>query len=309
METKLYGYLAIVIAIMLATAGFVHYSDINEVRGKISDTEASIRTSTAAIEAIKEQIDHKRQAAIDKGEFVAKEEDLVARPAQLTEEIEASKKRTEAKTQETISLEQEFSQTVLAVRNAAVGKELPTLELKNGKTLSAVKIKRISEDTVSVSHSVGSSRLHKADLPVDWSERYQLVDPAPSATVASSTPGAPPVPQPVITRVAPDAGKLAALKSQIASVSAQIHIVEGNVKLWEARQSDAEAKRGKGTSVTTTDIYGGTTTTTRSKIIGAGNFTVESSRTAKEAAQKQLNLLEAQLIKLNSELQTMNTGG
>jgi len=38
METKLYGYLAVVIAIMLATAGFVHYSDINEVRGKISDT-------------------------------------------------------------------------------------------------------------------------------------------------------------------------------------------------------------------------------------------------------------------------------
>lgn len=291
METKLYGYLAVVIAIMLATAGFVHFSDLNEVRGKISDTEASIRTSTSAIAAVKEQIEHKRQAARDKEDLVAKESDLVAKPAKLTEEIEASKKRAETRTREAISSEQDLTQLVLAVRTAAVSTEMPTLELANGKTLTAVKIKRISEDTVSVSHSVGSSRLHKADLPSEWAEKYQLDDPEPPAPVVAGRP-APPPPIAPASRVPPDPGKLGVLKSQIAAIKAQIHIAKGNVTLWESRLSDAESRRGGG-----------------GLIKGAGNYTADNSRTAKEAYQKQVTLLEAQLIKLNSDLQLMNTGG
>lgn len=291
METKLYGYLAVVIAIMLATAGFVHYSDLNEVRGKISDTEASIRTSTSAIASVKEQIEHKRQAATDKQDFVAKEADLAAKPAKLTEEIEAAKKRTETRTREAISSEQDFAQLVLAVRTAAIGTEFPSLQLANGKTLSSVKIKRISEDTVSVSHSVGSSRLHKADLPPDWADKFQLEDPEPPAPVVAGKPAPPPPPP--SSRVPPDPAKLSALKSQIASLKAQIHIAKGNVSLWESRLSDAEVHRGGG---------GGA-------IKGAGNYTADNSRNAKEAYQKQVTLLEAQIIKLNSDLQSMNTGG
>ncbi len=293
MEPKVSAYLAALLAIVLLGGGFMRMTAIDEVRGKISDVQASIRTAKTAIENIKENIERKRKSTDEISGTAAADVELASRPVELAKALEEAKKNTEQRSREAISYEQDLAQAALSVRAAAIGTTLPSLTLNNGKVLEGVVIKRISEDTVTVTHSVGSARLQKADLPAELVMKFQIDDPLPPPPPLKGSNGKV-IAAPKGPSVPPDRAKLAETKARLAALKAQIHIAEGTVKLWQERLSDAESKRA--------NSGGG-------KIVGAGPYSVDTAKKSYESAQQQLTQLEAQLIAAQEMLRDINSGG
>lgn len=89
-----------------------------------------------------------------------------------------------------------FLEMVQKVRTNSEGMEFPALTLNSGQTLQIVKLQKITDTTVSLSHSNGLMKIEGKELPEDLRERFRygmepMISDVPAAATTSAQPANP----------------------------------------------------------------------------------------------------------------------
>lgn len=303
MEGKIVGYLLALIFVISGGAWVNHSMAVADLRSKLYDIRASVQTLQRTVEARELQIEMQSKSKDTIAHQLQSDSALADRERDLTRQLEELKKGIDTHNQHTVELAGQLSAAVMTVRTAAIGQTMAELPLPKGTVLKQAQIKRISEDTVVVAHSFGSARLHREDVPPEWADKFQLIDPVvikpvppPPITTTPSVASAPiaPAPPPPAPSTPPPPARVTELRTKIAQIQAQIHIAKGNASAWNSRHNDLSASfsnaEGKGRIVTNKDR-------------------LETARAMALSYTQQATKMEAQLIELQQELLSMNSGG
>jgi len=92
---------------------------------------------------------------------------LETRNVELGEEIE----KTEA---ELRALHREFDAYVERYRLSAIGRQVGSLATRDGKVYTDVKVAGMDDESISITHSVGSRRIPARLLPETWQEEFRF---------------------------------------------------------------------------------------------------------------------------------------
>lgn len=301
MEGKLFGYLLVLVFVICGGAWMNHSMAVADLRSKLYDLRASVQTVQRTIEGRELQIEMQAKSKGNITDQTKADAALAERERALTRQLDDLKKRAEAHNIQTIELAGQLSAAVMTLRTAAIGQTMAELPLPKGTVLKQAQIKRISEDTIVVAHAFGSARLHRADVPPEWADKFQLIDPIitkPTTVKAGATvaivPSESAAPSPPTPASPPPPARVTELRTKIAQLQAQIHIAKGNASAWNTRHSDLSASfssaESKGRIVTNKDR-------------------LETARAMALSFSQQVTRMEAQLIEFQQELLSVNTGG
>jgi hypothetical protein len=236
MEARAFGLVA-VFAIIVGFAAMLHYSeDVDELNRDHDGAKAGLESVEKNI-AVQQSVIDEKELALNKLEA------LISKITPLEKAIAEKRKNTAKFAEDVAAQEYAFDDAVANVRQSAANIVIGSLLLNSGKTLTDVKVKSVSADHISVSHSLGAARLRKADLPFEIVDRFKLEDAiavdARAKTVASteegaSADGSPPAP---IAKVDPKIAraKVKEMQGQIATLRAQVSIASGSQALFQRR--------------------------------------------------------------------------
>lgn len=289
--------LLLIFGLIVSGAFYVtHTSAAYELRSKLVDERSALK-SLSDLDVSQEQ--QLRAMVLEKERLEkalqATKKKLDSK-SELSRLIEQAKKQTSIESKAAVDASQQFNEQVMQVRKNAVGATFAEVRLTTGKALNNVRIIRVNEDMVSVAHAEGSARLRKADLPMEWVEKYQITDPppAPPPEVTKKTePAAPDSdrPPPSGSQPLPNPAEVKDLRSRIAQYEAQSVLMRGNQNIWEQRARELSSKFAESEAK-------GRIVTNKGKVDEAQKMAAEYARKAAEA-DAQATLLRGKLYSIN----------
>lgn len=153
---------------------------LDELSSRLETYQADLSTKQSLLDSTKTQLASLQQHA-DSFNKLSNDKILIGKK---TAELDETRKQ----------LLKDFLEMVMKVRANAEGMELATMTLSSGQVLQGVKLQKITDTTVSISHSNGLIKIEGKDLPDDLRERFRygmeptVSDVPPPILPSSSTP-------------------------------------------------------------------------------------------------------------------------